>query len=211
MSGRSGRKGPGAMETKRAQAIRKLDGKDVLPIVRVFFEFNHLKSLYRQGWLKAGIPKAHCETVAEHSLGVALLALFLAEAQFPELDPVRLVRMGLLHDFGEIYAGDIVPGGMSLEDKHELERRSVERVFGRLPNGADYLAVWEEFERGETAEARFLKEIDRLEMGLQASVYEQEGFEGLDKFFESTDKALTTPALREILDSLKALRRGRTK
>ncbi|HPR68717.1 MAG TPA: HD domain-containing protein, partial [Kiritimatiellia bacterium] len=139
------------METKRAQAIRKLDGKDVLPIVRVFFEFNHLKSLYRQGWLKAGIPKAHCETVAEHSLGVALLALFLAEAHFPELDPVRLVRMGLLHDFGEIYAGDIVPGGMSLEDKHELERRSVERVFGRLPNGADYLAVWEEFERGETA------------------------------------------------------------
>jgi len=87
----------------------------------------------------------------------------------------------------------------------------VERVFGRLPNGAYYLAVWEEFERGETAEARFLKEIDRLEMGLQASVYEQEGFEGLDKFFESTDKALTTPALREILDSLKALRRGRTK
>ncbi len=199
------------METKRAQAIRKLDGKDVLPIVRVFFEFNHLKSLYRQGWLKAGIPKAHCETVAEHSLGVALLALFPAEAQFPELDPVRLVRMGLLHDFGEIYAGDIVPGGMSLEDKHELERRSVEQVFGRLPNGADYLAVWEEFERGETAEARFLKEIDRLEMGLQASVYEQEGFEELDKFFESTDKALTTPALREILDSLKALRRGRTK
>jgi len=46
-------------------------------------------------------------------------------------------------------------------------------------------------------------------MGLQASVYEQEGFEGLDKFFESTDKALTTPALREILDSLLALRGGR--
>ena len=66
------------METKRAQAIRKLDGKDALPIVRVFFEFDHLKSLYRQGWLRAGIPKVHCETVAEHSLGVALLAAVLA-------------------------------------------------------------------------------------------------------------------------------------
>ena len=98
------------MESKRAQAIETLAGKDVLPIVRVFYEFNHLKSLYRQGWLRAGIPKAHCETVAEHSLGVALLALFLADAYCPELDKGRLVRMGLLHDFGEIYAGDIVPG-----------------------------------------------------------------------------------------------------
>ncbi|MDD2240454.1 MAG: HD domain-containing protein [Kiritimatiellae bacterium] len=196
------------METKRDQAIRKLDGKDVLPIVRVFFEFNHLKSLYRQGWLRAGIPKAHCETVAEHSLGVAVLALFLADAYFPELDTARLVRMGLLHDFGEIYAGDIVPGKLSLADKHELERQSVECVFGRLPNGADYLAIWEEFERGETAEARFLKEIDRLEMGLQASVYEQEGFGDLALFFESTDRALTTPELRQILEDLKALRPG---
>ena len=195
------------METKRAQAIRKLDGKDVLPIVRVFFEFNHLKSLYRQGWLRAGIPKAHCETVAEHSLGVALLALFLADAYFPKLDKGKLVRMGLLHDFGEIYAGDIVPGKMSLTDKHELEKQSVELVFSQLPNGADYLAVWEEFERGETAEARFLKEIDRLEMGLQASVYEQEGFCDLSVFFESTDRALTTPELRQIFESLMALRR----
>lgn len=195
------------METKRAQAIRKLDGKDALPIVRVFFEFDHLKSLYRQGWLRAGIPKVHCETVAEHSLGVALLALFLADAYFPQLDKGKLVRMGLLHDFGEIYAGDIVPGKMSLTDKHELEKQSVERVFSQLPNGADYLAVWEEFERGETAEARFLKEIDRLEMGLQASVYEQEGFGDLSVFFESTDRALTTPELRQVFESLMALRR----
>ena len=196
------------METKRPHAIRHLEGKESPPLIQVFYEFTHLKTLYRQGWLRAGIPKEHCETVAEHSLGVALLALFLADAYCPELDKGRLVRMGLLHDFGEIYAGDIVPGKMSLTDKHELERQSVERVFGRLPNGADYLAVWEEFERGETAEARFLKEIDRLEMGLQASVYEQEGFGDLSAFFESTDRALTTLELRQILEDLKAMRPG---
>ena len=194
------------MELKRAQAIRHLEGKEVPPIVQVFFEFNHLKALFRQGWLRHGITKSDCETVAEHSLGVALLALFLADECFPELDKSKLILMGLLHDFGEIYAGDIVPGKMSLADKHELEKASVERVFLRLPKGREYLAIWEEFEAQATPEARLMKEIDRLEMGLQASIYEQEGFDNLSAFFNSTDKALSTPELRKILDALLKLR-----
>ncbi len=194
------------METKRASAIQHLAGRKSLPIIEVFFEINNLKALYRQGWLRHDIPKAQCETVAEHTLGVTLLALFLADQCFPRLDTAKLLRMGLLHDFGEIYAGDIVPGKMSLADKHELEKKSVERVFARLPRGQDYLAIWQEFEDGQTAEARFMKEIDRLEMGLQASVYEHEKLGDLSVFFESTDKALTTPELRDILAALLALR-----
>ena len=137
---------------------------------------------------------------------MALLALFLADAHFPQLDKAKLVRMALLHDFGEIYAGDIVPGKMSLEEKHELERKSVERVLGKLPNGREYLAVWEEFEAGQTAEARLLRELDRLEMGLQAAVYEQDGLGKLDKFFDSADRALSTPELRNIFTALLKLR-----
>ena len=197
------------METKRPHAIRHLEGKESPPLIQVFYEFTHLKTLYRQGWLRAGIPKEHCETVAEHSLGVALLALFLADERFPELDKGKLILMGLLHDFGEIYAGDIVPGKMSLADKHELERSSVERVFSKLAKGKEYLALWEEFEAGKTAEARFLKEIDRLEMGLQASVYEQEGLGDLSVFFDSADQALSTPGLREILAAIRTLRVAR--
>ena len=45
-------------------------------------------------------------------------------------------------------------------------------------------------------------------MGLQASVYEQEGFGDLSAFFESTDRALTTLELRQILEDLKAMRPG---
>lgn len=195
------------METKRAHVIDHLKGKKALPLIEVFFEFNHLKSLFRQGWLRAGVSRDQCETVAEHSLGVALLALFLADEHFPELDRTRLVLMGLLHDFGEIYAGDIVPGKMSLKDKHALERESVERVFSKLAKGAEYLAIWQEFEDGQTAEARFLKEIDRLEMGLQASVYEHEGLGNLSRFFDSTDQALSTPELRAVLEALQKMRK----
>ena len=194
------------METKRTPAIQHLAGRNSLPLIEVFFEINQLKALYRQGWLHHGVPKDQCESVAEHSFGVTLLALFLAEEYFPSLDTAKLVRMGLLHDFGEIYAGDIVPGKMSLADKHALEKQSVERVLLRLPRGRDYLAIWQEFEDGQTPEARFLKEIDRLEMGLQASVYEHEKLGDLDAFFASTDKALSTPQLRELLAALLALR-----
>ena len=194
------------METKRAHAIQHLKNKDTLPIIEVFYEFNHLKCLYRQGWLRHGITKEQCESVAEHSLGVTLLALFLADAYFPQLDRMKVVLMGLLHDFGEIYAGDIVPGKMSLADKHELERKSVERVFARLPKGREYLVVWQEFEDSQTPEARFVKEIDRLEMGLQASIYEAEKMADLSVFFESTDKALSTPELRKILEALLKMR-----
>ena len=194
------------METKRPHAIHHLEGKGALPLIQVFYEFTHLKTLYRQGWLRAGIFKEQCETVAEHTLGVTLLALFLADECAPEMDKTKLMWMGLLHDFGEIYAGDIVPGKMSLEGKHELERQSVERVFSKLPGGKDYLEIWEEFEAGQTREACFMKEVDRLEMGLQASVYEHENMADLSVFFESTDRALTTPALREILAAILKLR-----
>ena len=194
------------METKRPHAIRLLDGKNAPALVQAFHEFCHLKTLFRQGWLRAGIPKEHCETVAEHSMGVAILALFLADAHFPELDKFKLLRMGLLHDFGEIYAGDFVPGKTTPENKRRLERESVERVFSKLPNGADYLALWEEFEDGQTAEARLLREIDRLEMGLQASVYEAEGLADLSAFFESADRAVASPPLRDAIDAILRLR-----
>jgi len=198
------------MDTKRNHAIDHLKGKNTLPIIEALYEFNHLKSLYRQGWLRVGIPKDQCESVADHSMGVTLLGLFLADEFFPELDTSRLILMGLLHDFGEIYAGDIIPGKMTLEEKHALEKESVERVFSRFPKGNKYLAVWEEFEAQETPEAKFMKEIDRLEMGIQASVYEQEKLGDLSVFFESTDKALSTPKLRKILDALLKLRTSKS-
>jgi putative hydrolase of HD superfamily len=167
------------------------------------FEFNHLKQLYRQGWLRAGISRARCESVAEHTLGVTLLALFLTDAHFPKVDKDKLLRMALLHDFGEIYAGDIIPSdGMPLARKHTLEKASVRKVLGRLPKGRRYLALWEEFEKGRTAEARLLRELDRLEMALQACVYEREGPAHLSHFFASADKALTSPALRKLFGEI---------
>ena len=80
--------------------------------------------------------------MAEHSLGVALLAWLLAEAHFPELDLCKVIRMALIHDFGEIYAGDITPDDdVSGEEKYHLEEVSIRRVFESLPSGVEYIAL----------------------------------------------------------------------
>ncbi|MFY0583321.1 HD domain-containing protein [Cystobacter fuscus] len=84
------------MHTKAAPSIALLRGRRTLPLLEAYFELHHLKHLYRQGWLRVGIPRDTCESVAEHSFFLALLCLFLADSCFPEADASKLVRMALL-------------------------------------------------------------------------------------------------------------------
>lgn len=197
------------METKCIPATAALQGKTPPPLVEAMFEVNRLKTLYRQGWLRAGVPRDQCETVAEHSLGVAVLAWAVAETHFPALDRTKLLYLSLFHDFGEIYAGDIVPGRMSLAEKHQLELDAVHRVFDGLPGADLAIAAWREFEDLSSPEARLVKEIDRLEMGVQAAVYERAFSLDLSDFFDSTRKAVQSPALQPLLDALQDLRPAR--
>lgn len=195
------------METKAPIPIAHLPSDRVSPLIEAYFELNHLKQLYRQGWLQRGIPHERCESVAEHTFGVAVLALFLAETYVPSLDTGKVLRMALLHDFGEIYAGDLTPAdSVSHEDKLQRERQSTIQVLQKLPRGATYVELWEEYEQGESPEAQFVRQMDRLEMVLQASVYEHQRLADLSEFFVSVEQALTEPALREILQELEALR-----
>ncbi|XXF77141.1 HD domain-containing protein [Myxococcaceae bacterium GXIMD 01537] len=197
------------MQTKAAPPIGLLQDRRTLPLVTLYFEFNQLKQLYRQGWLRVGVPRERCESVAEHSFGVALLCLFLADTYFPEADAAKVVRLALLHDLGEARVGDLTPhDGVAVEDKHARERRAVEQLLGGLPRGAEYVALWEEYERGGSFEARLVRQVDRLEMGLQALVYEHQGFGDLSQFFQSVERALEAPPLRAVLAELEALRPG---
>ena len=195
------------MQIKAPIAVQHLPNSGVLPIIEAYFEFSHLKQLYRQGWLQRGISPERCESVAEHSFGVAVLAFLLAETVGVNLDTCKVIRMALLHDFGEIYAGDITPAdGMERVDKYNLERQAVQRVLEKLPNSATYIALWEEYEAGRTPEARFVRQMDRLEMILQASVYEHQNLANLEEFFESARPLLDTSPLQTIFQSLETLR-----
>lgn len=188
------------METKADHPVRSLKDKGPGPLIQAYFELCQLKQLFRQGWLRRGIPREVCESVAEHSFGVAVLAMWLVQTYYPQLDQKKVLGMALLHDFGEIYAGDIVPGDQVTEqEKHSRELAAVRQVFDKFPDGAGYLQLWQEFEAGETLEAKFIRQIDRLEMGLQASVYTAQGFTGLEQFFASAREAITDEILLKLL------------
>ena len=125
------------MQTKDTNPSRHLQGKEASAIIELYFDLCHLKQIYRQGWLQHGISPLRCESVADHSFGVAMLVMFLADQYAPELDMAKLLRLSLLHDFGEIDAGDVTPNWM--KSKAERRRRvfplfRATRLWAALPN-----------------------------------------------------------------------------
>lgn len=188
------------MRTKGQNPAEKLASADN-PTLRAYLQAMQLKRLFRQGWLKRGVAEADCESVADHSFGVALLAL-LAPAPAEDFDRGRAVLLAVAHELGEVYAGDITPvDGVSKEEKARRERDSMERVIAGIDaaTAAAIRELWEEFEECATAEARFVRELDRLEMGIQAAVYKAERRPRMDEFLGSADRAVADPALREVL------------
>jgi len=181
-------------------------GRSLSPLVAAYFELDQLKQLYRQGWLRRGVPPERCESVADHIFGMVMLAWWLIDVQFPELNRDKVIRMVLVHELGEIYTGDLVPGDLvPAGEKRRLEREGFWQVAGKLPRGAEYLALWEEYEAGETREARFVKQVDRLEMAFQARVYQQQGFQPMEEFFASAEAGIHESFLRELLTEIRGL------
>jgi putative hydrolase of HD superfamily len=172
------------------------------PVLEAYVQINQLKLLYRQGWLRRGLHRDRCETVAEHTAGVAWLTLLLAP-EAPGLDVDRALRMALIHDLGEAHAGDITPGdGVGAAEKHVLERAALREIVTGFSQGEAWLALWEDYESGQSPEAQFVREVDRLEMGLQARIYAAEGLVAPSDFIASSRRAITSDALKRILEEL---------
>lgn len=173
------------------------------PILNILSEVSRLKTLFRQGWLKRGIPESKCESVADHCFLTVITAYLIAERDFPELDLTKVLKLAIIHEIGEVYVGDITPvDGVSEEEKYKQEREAVKSVFSELDDGNGYLNLWEEFEAGETPEASFVKQIDKLEMALQAYNYKQHGYDRMDEFLDSTARVMQDDRLKDILKGM---------
>lgn len=174
-------------------------------VLRFFRLAGRLKETARAGWGLRGI--ADPESVADHSFGVGLLALVLSRGADPPLDRERCVAMALVHDLAESIVGDITPyDGISSDEKNRRERQAMERL-GAMLGDDELLRLWEEYQGAETAEARFVKDLDKLETVLQAAEYEEVRRVELAEFREMGERRDWLPATRPLYDALLGNRR----
>jgi len=172
-------------------------------LLRFLHLAGRLKATPRAGWALRGIGDP--ESVAEHSHRVALLALLLAPRAQPPLDAARCMAMALVHDLAEALVGDITPyDGVDAAEKRRREEAAMHELAALAGDGS-LLDLWREYDAAETAEARFVKELDRLETVLQAAEYgarDDVGHAALDEFWRTADARLTSPLTRTLLAAL---------
>lgn len=105
------------------------------------------------------------ENSAEHSWQVALVAMLLKEHFDAELNMERVLELLLIHDLGEIYAGDTwVFDDSKKNTSSQRELNSINKSLTPLPNNQKehILHLWNEFEFGVSSEARYARVIDAL-------------------------------------------------
>jgi putative hydrolases of HD superfamily len=131
--------------------------------IEFFMELDRLKSVERRNRLADGSRR---ENTAEHSWHLGMAALVFAPCATEPVDVSRAVAMALAHDIVEIDAGDTFAydEGSDAETKQAREMLAADRLFGLLPEaqGAYMRDLWDEYELGETAEARYVMAIDRM-------------------------------------------------
>jgi putative hydrolase of HD superfamily len=165
-----------------------------------------LKRLKRTGWVRNKITDP--ETVAEHSFRLAILAMIFA----PKIgvDQLKAIKMALIHDIGEAEIGDIVTQhGQApvekLSEKITKEREAIQTIFSLLDT-QEYLIMFNEFEENKTPEAKLVKQLDKLEMGIQAYEYEKQQNKNLEPFFESVRPTIKDVELLNLLDEIETKR-----
>lgn len=131
--------------------------------IAFLLEIDGLKSVLRQSHL---IDLSRRENDAEHSWHLAMLAVVLGEYATEEVDQAKVIRMLLIHDLVEVYAGDtFLYDTRGAAEQEERERAAADRLFPQLPDdqAVALRRLWDEFEERRTPDARFARALDRVQ------------------------------------------------
>ena len=126
-------------------------------------EIDKMTSILRRTMLIDGSRR---ENDAEHSWHIAVMALLFSEYTIEPVDVSRAVKMCVVHDLIEIYAGDTfaydVKGN---QDKAQREQAAADKLFAMLPSeqGNEIRSLWEEFDAMQTPDAKYAACMDRLQ------------------------------------------------
>lgn len=146
-----------------------------------------LKNVLRTGWVRTGVQTP--ESVAAHSWGMSMLALKLTPSH---LNLQRVLSMCIVHDVPEVRVGDLTPHD-DTSTKVEDELKAMQAL------APEWVALLEEYEQGQTPEAKFVKQLDKLDMALQAEIYQTAQGISLEEFIESAREKIENEELQSLL------------
>ncbi len=132
-------------------------------LIRFSAEIDKMKSVYRHTLL---IDKSREETDAEHSWHLATMVMLFKDYAPKGADIDRCIKMALVHDLVEIYAGDTFAYDVQgYESKAQREEEAAQKLFSMLPDnqGEEYKLLWQEFDKEETPDALYTCSLDRLQ------------------------------------------------
>jgi putative hydrolase of HD superfamily len=181
--------------------------RDFVGVLRTLEACSAVKEVSRKGWKKkAKISRP--ESVADHIYATTLASMMVGDLL--SLNTEKMMRMALLHDVCEAVTGDIQPGEMEPSWKEKMETSALAAILRDLPGSvrAKYLAAFKDFNRGTSREAMIVRDLDKLEMVVQASSYERDGVRKdlLDEFWKTANERVKTVEGREMLSLASSLR-----
>lgn len=171
--------------------------------MRIFINFlqelSKMRKIPRRGLVLIGMKNP--ASIMDHSFRTAIMTWILGRGRKINLE--RAIKMALIHDLCEVYAGDITPYDYNslpknkkewpkLFDswprfsqskkiknflkKHKKEEAGLKKITSKLPASLkkEIMGLWYDYEKGSTKEARFVRQINRLETLLQAVEYSRE-------------------------------------
>jgi putative hydrolase of HD superfamily len=176
-----------------------MDASSASRMIDFLLYIGKLKTLKRTGWIvsKVELP----ESDSDHMHRAAMCAMLIPADGTVDRD--KCIKMALTHDVCECIAGDYTPAcPITKDEKHRLEREALITLKCVLGDssalGDELIALFDEYEQGTSAEALFVKDIDKFELILQAHEYEQAQGLKLDSFFASTRGYFKTDLFRSL-------------
>ena len=176
-------------------------------LISFLAEVMRLKSVPRIGWLLRGVRDV--ESVAEHSFGVAVIAMVLADrarARGVEVNVERLLRMALLHDLTESRTGDLPSTIKGYFDKASIrgaDESIAKEIFSELGDlNEPYLELWFDYEHRASIESRLVKAADKLDLLMQSREYEKGGARSLQEFWDTADSDFAGLGVDDLISDL---------
>jgi putative hydrolase of HD superfamily len=197
-------------------------------LINFFHQIGKLKGKPRQGWVLRGLKGS--ESIAEHIFRTTLMSWILGSEK--KLNTERLLKMAIIHDICEIYAGDSVPYDVKKLPKSKKARLEFFKSIPRLSRaekekmarvkykkerkaldiltkdlspklGSEIINLWLDFEKGLSPEGRFFKQADRLETLMQALEYRKK-YKNFPyhTFLLRTKESFDDPYVLEFVDHL---------